>query len=476
MKWASIVWIVAVAGSESHAADPASGPLRVHPTNPRYFADAAGRAVYLVGSHTWANFQDIGFEGDKPFDYDAYLAFMEQHQFNFMRLWTWEHAAWATWSPEKVIFGPMPYRRPGPGLALDGKPKFDLDQFDEAYFDRMRARILKARDRGIYCAVMLFQAFSYARPKPSRHTGNPYPGHYYNARNNVKNLESDKNGDSVLDLDDPAVRARQEAYVRKVVDTVNDLDNVLYEVINEGGTEGWQFWVTRVVKDCEAAKPKRHPVGITGQGAVKLPAALAGPCDWVSPGNGDMPGVKFNDFATKLRGDPPAWWEKKPSVHDTDHIWGHGIDSRWVWKSFVRGHNVLFMDPWGPLPGWFDPRRNVPDYPDYPPARAAMRRTAALARRLDLAAALPHGELASSGFCLADRGKEYVVYLPTGDAARVDLSGAGGVFGVEWLNPVDGRPVPADRVEGGGWREFKSPLSGDVVLYLKATTPTGDRP
>src|SRR5262245_33705052 len=82
----------------------ATGPLRVHPKNPRYFADGAGNALYLVGSHTWANFQDIGFEGDRPFDYDAYLDFMAAHHFNFMRFWAWEHAAWATWTPEKVIF------------------------------------------------------------------------------------------------------------------------------------------------------------------------------------------------------------------------------------------------------------------------------------------------------------------------------------------------------------------------------------
>src|SRR5579862_5461759 len=99
-----------------HQPTTASGPLRVHPENTRYFANAEGRAVYLVGSHTWANFQDIGFEGDKPFDYDAYMDFMVEHRFNFMRFWTWEHAAWAAWSPEKVIFSPTPYARTGPGL------------------------------------------------------------------------------------------------------------------------------------------------------------------------------------------------------------------------------------------------------------------------------------------------------------------------------------------------------------------------
>src|SRR5262245_14165752 len=44
----------------------ANGPLRVHPKNPRYFADGSGKAVYLTGAHTWANLQDIGFTDPPP--------------------------------------------------------------------------------------------------------------------------------------------------------------------------------------------------------------------------------------------------------------------------------------------------------------------------------------------------------------------------------------------------------------------------
>ena len=39
---------------------PATGPLRANPANPRYFTDGSGRAIFLTGSHTWANFQDFG--------------------------------------------------------------------------------------------------------------------------------------------------------------------------------------------------------------------------------------------------------------------------------------------------------------------------------------------------------------------------------------------------------------------------------
>ncbi len=44
-------------------------------------------------------------------------------------------------------------------------------------------------------------------------------------------------------LENPKVQAVQAAYIRKVVDTVNEFDNVLYEVINEGGQKKWDWWV-----------------------------------------------------------------------------------------------------------------------------------------------------------------------------------------------------------------------------------------
>src|SRR5690349_17765955 len=72
--------------SELPAASVAKGPLQIHPTNPRYFTDgtrtAAGgwKAIYLTGSHTWANLQDVGLTNPPPaFDFPAYLDFLERH-------------------------------------------------------------------------------------------------------------------------------------------------------------------------------------------------------------------------------------------------------------------------------------------------------------------------------------------------------------------------------------------------------------
>jgi len=67
-------------------AGPTNGPLRVCEDNPRYFADADGKAVLLVGSHVWYNLVDMGSE-DPPreFDYNAYLDWMAGYDHNYMR-------------------------------------------------------------------------------------------------------------------------------------------------------------------------------------------------------------------------------------------------------------------------------------------------------------------------------------------------------------------------------------------------------
>ena len=146
---------------------PAKGPLRVHPTNPRYFTDGSGQPVYLTGSHTWNNFQDGGWasaggghgwsNNRKAFDYPGYLAFLQAYVHNFIRLWTPENAA--DIGTEGNPVEPVAYLRPGPGRALDGRLKFDVTRLNPAYFDRLRDRVIAARGRGIYVSIMLFDVW-----------------------------------------------------------------------------------------------------------------------------------------------------------------------------------------------------------------------------------------------------------------------------------------------------------------------------
>ena len=233
---------------------------------------------------------------------------------------------------------------------------------------------------------------------------------------------------------------------------------MLYEVTNEGGDKDWDRFVVDTVHAYEKTKPKQHPVGLTGHGSENNDEMLASPADWFSPGSSQWPDLKT---------DPRAVDGKKVSLLDTDHVFGVGGDQKWVWKAFLRGHNVLFMDPyddptWAPiLAGQGVGVR------DAEACRRAMGHARRYAGRIDLAASRPAGELASTGYCLAVPGREYLVYLPDGGEATVDLSAAKGKLAVEWTHPITGKTTPGEAVDGGGKRTVKAPFAGDAVLYLR---------
>ena len=100
-----------------------SGPLRVSKDNPRYFTDDRGVAIYLTGSHTWNNLVEMKFsDSQADFDYIAYIKWMKNSNFNFMRLWVWELLNWETGknpinNPQVLTVYPHPWARTGPGKA-----------------------------------------------------------------------------------------------------------------------------------------------------------------------------------------------------------------------------------------------------------------------------------------------------------------------------------------------------------------------
>jgi hypothetical protein len=435
---------------------PAAGPLRVHPENRRYFTDGSGKAVYLTGAHTWPNLVDLGPTDPPPrFDFDAYLDFLGRYDHNFIRLWTWELTRWDTKAngEQRVHTAfPHPFARTGPGKAADGKPKFDLEKFDPEYFRRLRTRLEAAGNRGIYVSIMLFEGWG------MQFVAGAWKAHPFCPENNVNGVGGGvAQGVDIHTLKHPAILAIQERYVRKVVDTVSDLDNVLYEISNENhppSTE-WQYHLIRFIHQYERGKAKQHPVGMTFQykgGSNKT--LFDSPAEWISPN----PEGGYRD-------DPPAADPRKVILNDTDHLWGIGGNRAWAWKSFLRGLNPLFMDPYdgGVLGRKADPR--------WEPVRKALGHTLKLARRLPLAAMAPQNELASSGYCLATTGNpktQYVVYLPQGGKVTVDLSAAKGTLALQWLNPETGAMRPGGNTEGAQRRQFAPPFAGDAVLWIYA--------
>lgn len=447
------------------ATGAALGLLRVSSSNPRYFSDEDGTPVLLTGSHTWSNLQDNGGSDPPPvFDYAAYLDTLSAHNHNFFRLWAWETGRWSVQTPDdNYRFNPTaPYRRTGPGAAEDGRPRYDLSQFDETYFARLRSRVMAAGQRGIYVSIMLFNGWSTVKDKGGFSANNPWRAHPFKAANNVNGVNGDLNGDDsgeeTHELANVQVTAFQEAYVRRVIDTVNDLDNVLFEISNESHSDSqqWQYHVINLIKGYEATKPKQHPVGMTvewpGGSNVDL---FDSPADWISP-NGSL-------------SDPAVATGGKVILLDTDHLCGICGDRAWAWKSFLRGNNPIFMDPWDGLGYGVGGAGQEYDDPRWVGLRDNLGYVRQFASRVDLDSMVPRGDLASSGYCLARASggdAAFLVYLPGGGTVTVDLGAATGTLSVEWFDPASGASVGGGTTTGGAQRSFAAPFAGEAVLYL----------
>lgn len=190
---------------------------------------------------------------------------------------------------------------------------------------------------------------------------------------------------------------------------------------------------------------------------------------------------------------PPAKHARKMIICNTVHLGGIGGNQGRVWKSFLRGLNpIFFMDPYdGSIvrvnrnkPVWerfkaflkvllSNPTRairsqTVESIRWIESIRGNMGYTLTYANKINLAAMVPRNDLASTKYCLANPGSEYLVYLPCGGQVTAHVSEALGTLSVEWFNPTTGETTDGGMTTGGGRRAFTVPFSGDAVLYIAA--------
>jgi hypothetical protein len=203
----------------------------------------------------------------------------------------------------------------------------------------------------------------------------------------------------------------------------------------------------RYVKRLQARRGKRHPVGMTFMHPGGSNDDLRrSPADWISP------------FGADYMTNPPVGDGRKVVVSDTDHHCGLCGDDTFAWRSLLRGLNPIYMDLVDL--DWYDASRVG--------IRSSLGQTRRYARRIDLAASRPRPALASTGYALAARGREYLVYQPDGGPFTVDLRGTRRRLALEWFRPATDTTIRAGRVSGGGVLAFTPPFPGAAVLYLRA--------
>ena len=455
--------------AEAQATD-GSMLLHVSTDNPRYFVKADGEIVYLAGAYWGHELTDYAF-GAGLSVYSTVEKGLVDRGMNLLRLWTTETTGAGG---SQHLSASMPWQRSGICCAADGGNKWDLDAFSlgnqersdvnaPAYFERMRARILALRAKNIYVQVMLFHSFGWE--KNLRIPNNDsWSWHPFAAGNNVNGVDADHNADGQgreMGERDNAVYERELAYVRQVLDTVRDLDNVLIEICNEcydGANEnGWQNDLIEYVHQYEILQQSlRHPVVMTSlQNFNNAPLALSaaeaveygGPGEETNPVKND--GVKIN-------------------LSDWDHInpCVEVPSPSWPWRAFTRGHNLVFLY----CKGADDPSENE----ELVIARMAQTRT--YAAKLNLKTAIPNDRSSdcSTEYCLIGP-TEALGYLPTGGTITLTVFAAG-TWTIEWFDPATGQMLPAASItvdRAGQYVTFVAPYRGESVLFARQTGGRG---
>ncbi|MCO8121661.1 hypothetical protein NHH03_07935 [Stieleria sp. TO1_6] len=242
--------------SGESAVTQAQQPLSLHPQNDRYFL-FRDRPTVLVTSA-----EHYGVLLNRAFDFEPYLDELAAQGLNHTRVFSGAYReikgsfgiTQNTLAPQDNDYV-CPWKRSDKTHA-DGSPIFDLDHWDDAYFQRLDALMKAASRRGIVVEMCLFSPMY----KPALWDVNPM-----NIRNNVNEV-GDCGSQQVYTTENPDLLRVQSALAEKMVDVLMPYDNVYLEICNEpyfgGVTDAWQRHIIDAVVAKQEQVGSKHLISI----------------------------------------------------------------------------------------------------------------------------------------------------------------------------------------------------------------------
>jgi len=483
------------------ASAAAADPVAVWSRNPRYFARDGRPLVLVTTDHHYGAVVDLDF------DFVRFLDALAAQGLNLTRIYPGAMFE----APDKYVpgnpLGPRPGRQilpwarssvPGAHslLAAPGGVsfRFDLDRWNPAYFERLRAFVGHAQRRGIVVEVAFFNGM-YA---------DSWPLMAFHHRNNVQGVGRYEAAECGLfttrDPRNEGVLGYQQAYVAKIARELNAFDNVIYDLCDEPSLVGrpdgsivvqedaavvpWLHALRDAFLEAERPLPKKHVLGQTVQNLS--PDLSAEPwCDW-------LPAEYVRPAARALERDYAA---RKPIVDVESNYYGTSLVKSAYTADAVRlegwwfllggGAGVIHLNGElhrGQEEGGADTRERIA------PQRRVLREfvegldLAGLAR-FDGVADVPAGAIARA---LAEAGRQYAVYLfhgreeeewgahfvanPGSYRDGFTLRGVpAGRYRLQWVEPSSGRVVAPSSLAwtGGDLAVRTPPYSLDVALRMK---------
>lgn len=251
----------------SHAATQV--PISLHPINSRYF-HFRGKPTVLITSA-----EHYGAVVNLDFKYIPYLDELKRCGFNYTRIFAGPYCEDPaekniinnTLAPEKGRFI-CPWARSNQSGYAGGGNKFDLQQWNKAYFDRLHSFMKEASRRNIIVEATLFC------PYYGDAEWNLSP---LNAQNNINGVGNTTAHDT-MNLKHHDLTEVQEAMVRKIVSELRSYDNLFYEICNEpyfgGVTLEWQKHIAAVIAETQMNYTHKH---LIAQNIANITAKVENP-------------------------------------------------------------------------------------------------------------------------------------------------------------------------------------------------------
>ena len=471
-----------------------SAPIRLHPRNPHYFL-FRGKAVALITSG-----EHYGAVMNPDFDFHKYLATLDAEGMNYTRLFpgSYVEAPGKSFGIQRNDIAPAPGRFLAPwarsstaGYAGGGN-KFDLDQWDPAYFMRLHEFLTAASQSGIVVEIGLFS---------SQYGDMQWDLSVFNPANNV-------NGTTAIDrkkintLENGNLLGYQERYVRKLVREANQFDNVIFEIQNEPFSD--RPVAERVVNPY-LFPPSRNQFPNTIEAADELSLAWqARVAQWISSEEASLPNQhliaqNYCDFGLPVRELVPevsvvnfhyAFPEAaaanyglgKVIAYDETGFLGRDDDAyrREAWNFMLSGGGAFDALDYSFTVGHEDGTDAELNGPGggSPALRRQLRVLSEFLRRFALVDLTPdyHTAKHAAGAyprVLSNPGHQYAMYFDGTGPAEVLLELPAGEYSGEWINTKTGETEGLERFRHrGGEKTLQSPsFQNGIALRLEKKLP-----
>jgi hypothetical protein len=316
-----------------------NGPITLNPENSHYFL-YNGNPLFLITSD-----QHYGAVTNMDFDYITFLDTLAAYGMNFTRIYPGAYIEKdGEYMPDNNLGARngrqiLPWVKtsvPGAHEVLGGY-KLDLDQWNDAYFMRLKDFISKAGERNIIVDIAFFNGMY-----PDRWEFQPM----YHA-NNIQGI-----GNCVFNevqtLKDTALARYHEAYVKKITEEVNEFDNVILDICDEPFQDGcppvlYNQWISKLIDaitSTESSLPNKHLIAQTIDSHTR-----GGPGDFSADSRID---VLMNEYTWGIANLDKEYLHNKPMVlietayypqYDGDKIAASRVEA---WE-FLVGGGAAFM-------------------------------------------------------------------------------------------------------------------------------------